>query len=139
MSTMLMVHLAERHLSGTGYVLFTGSKGALYGEKTASPLEQVAKSTVMQQGLNLNTNKLREDLVYENSVINMFVADRLMQPRNMKYFKNTNFKQEWVPDEDIAHLLKYFALGEGRPLTGSYFNFYNAGKSKKYTMPLYYN
>jgi hypothetical protein len=44
---MLMVHLAERHLSGTGYVLFTGSKGALYGEKTASPLEQVAKSTVM--------------------------------------------------------------------------------------------
>ena len=47
LSTMLSVHLAEGHLSPTGYVLFVGSKDCLHGlSSETTPLENMAKSVV---------------------------------------------------------------------------------------------
>lgn len=74
-----MVHLSDQHLSPTGWIMFTGNKNAMHGLKEAAPLEHVAKSTVMQQALNLSVNKLREDIVYENVNVNTFICTRLIQ------------------------------------------------------------
>ena len=77
-STMLMVHLADKHVSPTGWVMFTGNKNALHGLSNAAALEHVAKSTVMQQALNLSVNKLREDIVFENCNVNTFICTTLL-------------------------------------------------------------
>ena len=83
LSTMLAVHLADAHLAPTGFFMLAGSRAALFGDRQAAPLEHVAKSTVMQQATNLSMNKVREDLVYENSCMAVFVPDRLFQDRNI--------------------------------------------------------
>ena len=76
---MLMVHLADRHLSPVGLVIFPGSKQALYGDqKEGTPLMHIAKGTVMQMSLNLSMYKIREDIVYENANINTFTCDTLI-------------------------------------------------------------
>ena len=81
LSSMLMVHLADTFLSPTGLMIFNGTKNAMIGSKKGAPLEHVAKGTVMQMSLNLSVNKLREDIVYENSCITTFACDNLMQER----------------------------------------------------------
>ena len=76
---MLMTHLADKHLSANGIIVFNGSRETLLGgSKKALPMHQVAKGTVMQMGLNLSVYRLREDIVYENSYITMFACDTLL-------------------------------------------------------------
>ena len=72
------MHLADNHLSPTGLVMFPGSKKVLIGDRESSPMECVAKGTVMQQALNLSVHKLREDIVYENATIATFACDNLI-------------------------------------------------------------
>lgn len=125
LSTMLAVHLSDKHLSPCGFFMLVGSRPALFGDRVAAPLEHVAKSTVMQQAINLSVNKIKEDLVYENSCMAVFVPDRLAQERNAEWFKKSKhdltYKKEWVPDDAVVNFLKYYAHGEQRPANGTYF------------------
>jgi hypothetical protein len=73
-----MVHLASKHLSPNGYIVFNGSKNTLYGHKLASPLENIAKGTIMQQALNLSLNKYHEEIVWDNTCVNTFVCETLI-------------------------------------------------------------
>ena len=42
-----MIHLADKHLSPTGYMKFITTHNALHGLKSASPLELIGKGTVL--------------------------------------------------------------------------------------------
>jgi len=118
---MLAVHLADRYLAATGYVLFIATKNALESSpKAGTPLEKIAKGTVAQQALNLSMYKMREDLVYENSKINTYICDRLMQERNVALFPGKDVKKEWIKMDQVAHMFKYFCSGENRPENGTY-------------------
>ena len=46
----------------------------------------------MQQALNLSVNKLKEDIVYENTNINTFVFDKLLTERHKSYYPLTDYK-----------------------------------------------
>ena len=137
---MLMVHCADRHLASTGYVLFISTKDAMESSpKHGTPLEKIAKGTISQSALNLSLNKMREDLVYENSCINTFVCDRLIQPRNQKLYPGKDVRKDWLNMQKVAHMLKYFGTGENRPINGTYWYLVNANKKGTVVMPKYYN
>ena len=85
-----------------------------------TPLEKIAKGTVMQQALNLSVLKMREDIVYENTNINTFVCDTLIQPRNQDMYPGKDVRKDWNSMENVAKMLKYWATGENRPINGSY-------------------
>lgn len=111
-STMLLVHLADRWLCPTGYVVFNGSKAVKHGDVTnATPLHHVAKGTVMQMGLNLSVLKLREDIVYENTNINIYLCDTLKQTRNKELMRPTDYRKDALDMEHVAHMFKYWASG----------------------------
>ena len=96
LSTMLMVHLADRYLAPTGYMIFISSKNAMdHDPNVGTPLEKIAKGTVMQQALNLSVLKMREDIVYENTNINTFVCDTLIQPRNQEMYPGKDVRKDW--------------------------------------------
>lgn len=131
---MLMVHLSDQHLSPTGFMMFCGSQNVLTGLKESAPLEHIAKGTVMQQSLNLSVNKLREDIVYENTSITNFVFDKLLTERHMSYYPKTDYKQ-WLKVELVAKMIKYWCVGDNRPINGTYFSFKPTGKRSDYIMP----
>lgn len=116
MPTILAVHLADKHLSPNGFFMVCGSKPVLLGEKLAAPMEHVAKSAVMQAAVNLSVDKIKEDLVYEHTVMTAYVPDRLSQGRNIDLFKKSKHDQTYkdmlIDNDDIANLLKLFAHGE---------------------------
>lgn len=133
-----MVHLADKHLAPTGYIKFLATRGSLHGSKQSSPLELVAKGTVMQMGLNLSVDKLREDIVYENANINFFICDRLKQERNEAYLPgaaNIKERQSWISMEHAAHMFKYFGAGDNRPPNGTYYELRNEGRKGSYVTP----
>lgn len=86
----------------------------------------------MQAGLNLSIDKFKHDIIYENSVVNTFLLQTM-------WSKNKEFEQEliklkylypkikaessWLSMDQLAHMLKYFASGENRPLDGSIVGF----------------
>ena len=39
----------------------------------------------------------------------------------------------------VAHMLKYWAAGENRPVNGTVVELENQGKKGKYVMPVFYN
>mmetsp|Transcript_18002 Transcript_18002/g.30651 ORF Transcript_18002/g.30651 Transcript_18002/m.30651 type:complete len:137 (-) Transcript_18002:19-429(-) len=136
---MMAAHLASDFLSPTGYVLFTGSKEALHGNKKQPTLEYVAKATVMQQALNLGVFKIREKVIYENAVVNVFACDRLQQARNQDLMPWVNYKKDWVKMELVAKMMKHWSVGENRPVNGTYFELYNFDKRGKVALPKYWN
>ena len=114
---MLAVHLSDRHLSPNGFFMVCGSQAALLGQhKNASPLEHVAKHTVMQACVNLSVRKIQEDLVYENTCMTVFAPSFLDQERNQPFYKkhkhDKKSKNTTVPVQDVVKLLKFFAQGE---------------------------
>ena len=72
--------------------------------------------------MNLSVNKLREDIVYENANINMFICDKLIQDRNKELYPGKKYEKEWVQMEHVGQMFKYFATGDNRPVNGSYFD-----------------
>ena len=121
----MMVHLASHHLSPNGYIVFNGTKNALYGLRQGSVLENIAKSTNMQMALNLSLNKYHEDIVWDNTCINTFICETLIQDRNIKMNPSVNHKKEWLDMKNVANMFKYWSIGENRPINGSYFGFVN--------------
>ena len=51
---MLSVHLASKFLSPNGFLALSGSEAVMHGLNKTAALENVAKSVVMQQALNLS-------------------------------------------------------------------------------------
>lgn len=120
-------------------MVFVGTKNTLHGLKTGAPLEHIGKNVVLQAALNLSVNKLREDIVYENANVNMFICDKFIQDRNKEFYPGRKYVQEWLQMEHAGQMLKYFATGDNRPVNGSYFELEPQGKKGKYVMPKYYN
>ena len=140
-STILTVNLASKFLSPNGLIIFNGSKSVMHGLKNAAPLEHIAKGTVMQQALNLSVNKFSEGVVWDNSVVNTFVCDNLIQDRNKAMFPAVNHATEWSDMKHVAHMFKYWAAGENRPINGSVYALENQGSRLfgRYVMPKFYN
>ena len=70
--------------------------------KAGTQLEKIAKGTVAQQALNLSMHKMREDIVYENSNVNTFICDRMVQSRNKTFFPGKDVNKEWIKMEHVA-------------------------------------
>ena len=140
LSTMLCVHLTEKFLSPTGYFLLVGNSPTLHGlSKETTPLENMAKSVVMQQAMNLSVQKIKEGLVYENAVINVYTCNRLAQEVNFKWLPYLNKKKDFLDMELVANMFKFFSRGENRPLNGTHFELEVFDKKGKILMPRYWN
>ena len=140
LSTSLSVNLADNFLSPTGYIAFMGSKSTVVNNlQKSSPLERIGKGTVMQMALNLSVNKLREDVVYDNAIVNTIVCDGLLQDLNIKLNPGKNNKKELLDMDHLAYMLKYWTRGENRPVNGTYVELVPQGQNGEYVLPVFYN
>ena len=138
---MLAVNLASKILSPNGYFLLVGDKKILHGGKKAAVLEHVGKDVVMGTAVNLSVDKFKEGVVWDNSTINTFACSTLIQERTTTMDPAVNHKAEWLSMERAAHMLKYYASGENRPINGTVFGLVNKGGrlTGRYVMPEFYN
>ena len=85
-SAILLKHLASNFLSPNGYVCFNGDM-KVFQEKTSfnEPLlQQISKCTIQKLGLDLATDRMDEELIYDNACVNILLHEQLITDRDRK-------------------------------------------------------
>ena len=138
---MLSIQLATKFLSPNGLLALSGSEAAVHGMDKASPLEMVAKQTVMQQAMNLSADQMEEGLVWHNAHIIALALDTLIEERTKELDSLVKHEREWPHIPHVAHMLKHWAAGENRPANGTVVSLGTHGgrRTGRYVMPRYWN
>ena len=147
---MMTVYMAANFLSPQGYVCFGHNLEALKYENGGIPvgdkklkngancLEVAANKCMLQTAINAATSRaFKDDLLYENSCVNLYLLGLMNSAKNRKKYPSANFT-EWLPMEAIAELIKLWSAGDNRPDNGAFVGFRAEGKKGKVVFPEYY-
>lgn len=138
---MLSVHLASKFLSPNGFLALSGSEAVMHGLKKNAALQNVAKTVVMQQALNLSVDQMEEGLVWHNAHIVALALDTLIEDRTKATDPLLDHEKEWLSIPHVAHVLKHWAAGENRPANGTVVSLQTHGGrwTGRYVMPKFWN
>ena len=138
-SAILLKHLASNFLSPNGYVCFNGDM-KVFQEKTSfnEPLlQQVSKCAIQKLGLDLATDRMDEELIYDNACVNILLHEPLITDRDRKVPNELKIYNRKL--SSIAQLLKYWASGDGRPENGAVVGFdFSQYKNGSVCLPKYF-
>lgn len=83
---MLLVHLAANYLSPNGYVALSGDLNVFdpaLSFKQPS-MQQIAKSTIQKQAIDLASDREEEEVIWSNVAINMLLNEELISEKDRK-------------------------------------------------------
>jgi hypothetical protein len=100
-------------------------------------LNQVVKTVIQKQGIDLASDREVEEVVYVNACVNMVLHEPLITDKARKSQHEMKVYKRKL--DSIAKLLKYWASGEARPENGSFVGFdFSQYKNGSVVLPKYF-